>query len=94
MLLRLAHAAAAKKARENMLIIDQKETHLFAPCASASQRGCRQGLMFMMCPALGGKAGPRGAIGHSYASSWQIILATDVLPREFVLFSAHQAAAT
>lgn len=63
-----------------MLILDQKGPHLFAPCASASQRGCRQELMFAMHPALGGKAGPREAIGHSYASSWQIILATDVLP--------------
>lgn len=50
--------------------------------------------MFTMPPALGGKAGPGEAIGHSYASSWQIILATDVLPQEFVLFGAHQAAAT
>lgn len=67
-----------KKAGENTLILDQKKTHLFAPYAS--QRGCRQELMFAIHPALGGKAGPREAIRHSYASSWQIILATDVLP--------------
>lgn len=69
-----------KKARENILVLDQKKTHLFAPCASASQRGCRQELVFAIHPALGGKAGPREAIRHSYASSWQIILGTDVLP--------------
>lgn len=36
--------------------------------------------MFAMNLVLGGKAGPREAVGRSYASSWQIILATDVLP--------------
>lgn len=73
-------ASAGKKGRENMLILDQKEPHLFASCASASQRGHGQELMFAIHTVLSGKAGPGEAIGHSYASSWQIILVTDVLP--------------
>lgn len=80
LLLTLDHTEAGKRARENALILDQKEPHLFAPCVSASQRQCRQELMFLMHLALGGKVGPREAIGYSYASSWQRILATDVLP--------------
>lgn len=73
-------AAAGKNGRENMLILDQKEPHLFTSCAFASQRGHGQELMFAIHTVLSGKAGPREVIGHSYASSWQIILETDVLP--------------
>lgn len=72
--------AAGGKGRENMLILDQKEPHLFASCAFASQRGHGQELMFAIRTVLSGKAGPREATGQSYASSWQIILETDVLP--------------
>lgn len=73
-------AAAGKNGRENMLILDQKEPHLFTSCAFASQRGHGQELMFAIHTVLSGKAGPREVIGHSYASCWQIILETDVLP--------------
>lgn len=63
-----------------MIILDQKETLLFALCAFTSQRGHGQELMFVIHTVHSGKAGSREAIGHSYASSWQIILETDVLP--------------
>lgn len=73
-------AAAGEKGEENMLILDQKELHLFASCAFASQRGHGQELMFAIHTVLSGKAGPRETTGPSYAPSWQIILETDVLP--------------
>lgn len=80
-------AAAGEKGRENELILDEKEPHPFASCASAIPRAghTEQGWV--------GRQGQQRLQDTAMPLSCHILLQTQLLPQEFVLLSALQAAA-